>query len=187
MTSASASAPALAGVPDGLFIDGRWVEPAGARTLTSIRPSTGRPLREFAAGTVEDVDMAVRAARAALEGPWSTMRPHDRQSLILRFAELVDEHFDELTMLDVLDMGLPITPAGGWREVLQRGLRFYAAAALTIRGETIPHSMPAASGHYQAYTLKEPVGVVGAIASWNGPRWQTCKKFGATLATGCSS
>jgi aldehyde dehydrogenase (NAD+) len=176
----------LGSLPDGLFIGGRWVPPVNNGAMASVSPSTGKTLRDFAAGSAPDVDRAVTAAREAFAGPWARWRPYDRQRLILRFADLVAKYADELSALDVLDMGLPVTPARGFDEILQRGLHFYASAATAARGEVLPTSMPAAQGHYQAYTVKEPAGVIGAIVSWNGPRWQFCKKLGATLATGCT-
>jgi aldehyde dehydrogenase (NAD+) len=176
----------LEGVPSGVFIDGRWREALSGETIVSVDPSIDEPLREFAMGNEADVDSAVIAARRALDGPWARWRPFDRQRLILRFAELVDRHGDELAALDVVDMGLPVTPADGWGELLQRSLHFYATMAGAIRSEVIPNSMPGASGRYHSYTIKEPVGVVGAIVAWNGPRHQTCKKLGAVMATGCT-
>ena len=102
---------------------------------------------------------AVRAARAAFEGPWSRFKPAERQAVLLRLADLVDAEFQDLALLDVIEMGRPITAAMGLRGMLQRSLRHFAGAATAIHGETLSNSFPV---DLLSYTLKEPVGVVGA-------------------------
>ena len=152
--------PFLTGQPKRLFIDGRWVEAASGRTFDTINPSTGEVLASVAEGDSEDIDRAVEAARRAFDGPWRKFKPFDRQNLLLKLADLVERDFDELAALDTLDMGAPISRTKGGRLRALGMLRYYAGQATAIHGETIENSLP---GDYVSFTLKEPVGVVGAI------------------------
>ncbi len=156
--------PFLPGKAKRLFIDGKWVEAAAGKTFETINPSTGEVLASVAGGDSEDIDRAVEAARRAFNGPWSKFKPFDRQNLLLKLAELVEANFDELAALDTLDMGAPITRTKGSRLRALGMLRYYAGQATSIHGETIENSLP---GEYVSFTLKEPVGVVGAIIPWN--------------------
>src|SRR5712691_593417 len=166
-----------------MLINGQWVEAASGKTFASLNPSTGETLAMVAEGDAEDINRAVVAARRAFEGLWSTFKPYDRQQVLLKLADLVDKHFDEFCALDTMDMGAPISrTTGGKRRVLGM-LRYYASMAVQIYGETIENSLP---GDYISYTLKEPVGVVGAIIPWNGPLSATVWKVGPALATGCT-
>jgi aldehyde dehydrogenase (NAD+) len=172
----------LQGAPKRMLIGGQWVEATEGRTLPTINPADGSVLTEFAAGTATDVDRAVAAARAAFEGPWSRWKPFDRQRVLIRLAELVEQHYDELSLLDTLDMGIPWSR---WR-VSRRAvaqLHWYSAQAVALHGETIPNS---AQGNFLSWTLREPVGVVGAITPWNGPISAAIWKIGPVLATGCT-
>lgn len=175
----------LDGHPTKLLIGGQWVEAASGKTFPSINPSTGEVIAELAEADAADADRAVAAARAALEGPWARMKPRDRQALLWAFADAVQEHFEELRLLEVLDMGSPIgrrrqgTPAAGEAEIL----RYFAGWATKIHGETIPNSLP---GSILSYTVKEPVGVVAAIVPWNRPINNAIWKIAPVLATGCT-
>jgi aldehyde dehydrogenase (NAD+) len=162
-----------------MLINGEWVKSASGKTFESRNPATGDLLATVAEGDAEDINRAVAAARAAFEGPWSKFKPYERQALLLKLADLVEEHFDELSTLDTLDMGAPLTRT---RATRQR-VRWYAGMAVSIHGETIENSLP---GEYFSYTLKEPIGVVGAIIPWNGPLGATVWKVGPALATGCT-
>src|SRR5882762_10242429 len=102
------SHPFLDGKTKRLLIDGKWVEAASGKTFASINPATGELLATVAEGDAEDIDRAVAAARRAFDGPWSRMKPVERQNLLLKFADLVERNIDELIMLDTLDMGAPI-------------------------------------------------------------------------------
>lgn len=173
----------LDGQVKGLFIDGKAQPALSGKTFESISPSTGERLALVAQAGKEDIDLAVAAARRAFNGEWSRFKPFDRQQVMLRLAELVDKHYDELALLDSLDMGGPLS-----RTILGRRraiglLRYYAGLATTIQGETIPNS---AAGNMFAYTLKEPVGVVGAINPWNGPIGLAVWKICPVLASGCT-
>jgi aldehyde dehydrogenase (NAD+) len=175
--------PFLDGKAKRMLIDGKWVEAASGRTFDTINPSTGQVLARIAEGDSEDIDRAVAAARRAFNGPWSKFKPAQRQALLLKLADLVDQHFDELAALDTLDMGGPISRTRAGRQRVVGQLRYYAGQATAIHGETIENSLP---GNYVSFTLKEPVGVVGAIIPWNGPLGLACGKIGAALATGCT-
>lgn len=171
------------GKPKQLLIDGQHVDALSGKTFQSFSASTGELVAELALAGAEDVDRAVRAARAAFEGPWSRFKPAERQAVLLRLADLVDAEFQDLALLDVIEMGRPITAAMGLRGMLQRSLRHFAGAATAIHGETLSNSFPV---DLLSYTLKEPVGVVGAIIPWNGPLFSAAWKIGPVLATGCT-
>jgi aldehyde dehydrogenase (NAD+) len=166
-----------------LLIDGRDVDAVSGRTFETRNPATGELLAEVAEGDAADIDLAVAAARRAFEGPWSRFSPFERQQCLLKFADLVEQHFEELSMLDVLDMGAPISFARSRRQRAIGMLRFYAGMATSIHGETLSTSVP---GNVFAYTLREPVGVVGAITPWNAPLTSTIWKIAPVLATGCT-
>jgi aldehyde dehydrogenase (NAD+) len=174
----------LGGEAKKLLIGGEWVEAASGRTFPSVNPSTGAAIAQLAEGDAVDVDRAVAAARRAFEGPWSRIAPAERQWLMWRLADLIEENYEELRMLEVLDMGSPIgraPEAGATRAV--EVLRYYAGWATKIHGETIPNSVP---GSVFSYTLREPVGVVAAIVPWNGPLSNALWKIAPVLATGCT-
>jgi aldehyde dehydrogenase (NAD+) len=172
----------LDGRPKRLLIDGEWVPAASGRTFDSVNPSTGQVIAQLAEGDAADVDRAVAAARAAFEGPWRRFTPVQRQNVLLALADLVEAHYDELRVLDVVDMGAPIGRTGGAGFVSET-LRYYAGWATKLHGETVPNS---ARGSFFTYTLKEPVGVVGAIIPWNGPLSSAVWKIAPVLATGCT-
>lgn len=173
----------LDGRPKRMLIGSQWLEAASGRTFPSINPSTGEELARIAEGDREDVDRAVAAARAAFEGSWAKVKPYERQVLLLKLADLVDRHFDELALLDTLDMGAPISRTRAGRRRVLGMLRYYAGMATALHGETIENSFP---GEHVSFTLKEPVGVVGAIIPWNGPLGAFVWKIGPVLATGCT-
>ncbi len=167
----------------GLFINGHSVPALSGLTFETISPSTGLVLAHVAQAGKEDVDLAVAAARRAFEGEWSRFKSFDRQQVLLRLAELVDAHYDELALLDTLDMGGPISRTLLGRRRAVAILRYYAGLATTTQGDTIPISAP---GEFHCYTRKEPVGVVGAINPWNGPIGLAIWKLCPVLASGCT-
>jgi aldehyde dehydrogenase (NAD+) len=166
-----------------LFIDGRPTPAQTGRTFKTVNPATGGVLAEVAEADATDVDRAVAAARRALEGPWSRFKPFDRQQVMLKLADLVERHFDELALIDTLDMGAPISRTTLGKRRAIGLLRFYAGLATSVHGETIANSAP---GDVFSYTLKEPVGVVGAINPWNGPIGLAIWKLCPVLASGCT-
>jgi phenylacetaldehyde dehydrogenase len=174
--------------PRQLLINGEWVDAADGETFDSIDPGTGEVLATVAHGKAEDVDRAVRAARAALSGPWSTMTPSERGRAIHRLGDLIAENLDELAELDSLDNGKAKTVAAGADVPLAADLFWYMAGwATKLRGSTVTPSLPYMPGaEFHAYTVKEPVGVVGQIIPWNFPLLMAAWKVGPALATGCT-
>jgi aldehyde dehydrogenase (NAD+) len=176
--------PFLDGSPKTMLIGGAWVQALGGEVFTSFNPATGARLADVPHARAADIDRAVAAARAAFEGPWRDVSPAQRQALLLRLADLVEAHEGELALLDTLDMGAPIRHTRGAMPLLVGTLRYYAAASVTaLCGLSIPNS---AGPHVATSTLREPVGVVGAIIPWNGPMWALVWKIGPVLATGCT-
>lgn len=175
--------PFLDDGPKLLYIDGKSVAPSSGRYFKTPNPSTGQVLATVAEGDATDIDIAVRSARKALDGPWARMKPAERQQIILRLADLVDGGFEELAHLETLDVGAPISRTMASKARIVSQLRFYAGLVTSIRGDTISNSLP---GDFVSYTLREPIGVVGAIIPWNGPLVASTWKIGPVLATGCT-
>jgi phenylacetaldehyde dehydrogenase len=177
---------ALLSTPGKLLIDGAWVEAASGRTFETINPATEQRLAEVAHGDKEDIERAVRAARRAFmyDSPWRRMSPSERGKLIWRIGDLIEEHIEELAMLESLDNGKPVGVARVADVPLSADLFHYMAGWPTkILGDTTPISMP---GEYLSYTLREPVGVVGQIIPWNFPLLMAAWKLGPALACGCT-
>jgi aldehyde dehydrogenase (NAD+) len=166
-----------------MLIDGKWIDAASGKRFETHNPATGELLATVAEGDAEDINRAVAAARRAFEGPWSKVKPYERQALLLKLADLVEKNFEELSQLDTLDMGAPISRTRGNKLRVLGMLRYYAGQATALHGETIENSLP---GDIFSYTLKEPVGVVGAIIPWNGPLGASVWKIGPAIATGCT-
>jgi phenylacetaldehyde dehydrogenase len=170
-----------------LFIDGDWVDAASGRTFITPNPATGESLATVAEGDEQDIDRAVRAARRAFEeGPWTRMTPSDRGRLIWRIGDLILEHLDELAQLETLDNGKPYGVAQVADVPLAADLFHYMAGwATKIEGNSINVSVPFAPGaNFHAYTLREPIGVVGQIIPWNFPLLMAAWKLGPALAAG---
>src|SRR5689334_4196272 len=166
-----------------MLIDGQWVDAASGKRFETHNPATGELLATVAEGDAEDINRAVAAARRAFEGPWSKVKPYERQGLLLKLADLVEKNFEELSQLDTVDMGAPISRTRGNKLRVLGMLRYYAGQATALHGETIENSLP---GEIFSYTLKEPIGVVGAIIPWNGPLGASVWKIGPAIATGCT-
>ena len=166
-----------------MLIGSEWVPAASGKTFETYNPATGEVLARVAAGDSEDIDRAVKTARAALEtGPWSSMKPNERGRLMHRLGDLILEHGDELAALETLDNGKPLGIARAADVALAADhFHYYAGWATKIEGNTIPISTP---GDYHAYTLRDPVGVVGQIIPWNFPLLMAAWKLGPALAAG---
>jgi aldehyde dehydrogenase (NAD+) len=173
----------LDGRPKRLLIGGQWVEAASGRTFDTVNPATGQVIAQIAEGAEEDVDRAVNAARTAFDGQWGRLKPFDRQQLMLSIADAVERHFDDLCVLETLDMGAPIARTRTYKRWIVQALRYYAGQAVALAGDTPGNSVP---GDFFSYVLRAPIGVVGGIIPWNGPLisqlWSICP----TLATGCT-
>src|SRR5579871_2659837 len=173
--------------PRQLFIDGQWVDAASGKTFETPDPATGETLARIAEGDAEDINRAVRAARTAFEsGPWSRMTPSERGRIIWKIGDLILEHADELAQLESLDNGKPFVVARAADIPMAADLFHYMAGwATKIEGNTINISVPYMPGaNFHAYTLREPVGVVGQIIPWNFPLLMAAWKLGPALATG---
>lgn len=173
----------MSGEARKLLIDGRFVAALSGETFPSLNPSTGELVARLALAGQGDVDAAVAAARRAFEGPWSKFKPSERQAVLLKLADLVEREFEDLAMLDTLEMGRPITSSRAMKSMVTRAIRYFAGAATAIHGETPSNSFPV---EMFTYTVKEPVGVVGAIIPWNGPIFSAAWKTAPALATGCT-
>jgi phenylacetaldehyde dehydrogenase len=174
------------GAPRKLFINGQWTNAASGRTFETPNPATGETLARIAEGDAEDIDRAVRAARAAFDGPWSRMTPSERGRIIWRIGDLILEHVDELAQLESLDNGKPFAVAQVADVPLAADLFHYMAGwATKIEGNSINISVPYMPGaNFHSYTLREPLGVVGQIIPWNFPLLMAAWKLGPALATG---
>ncbi|HET9109574.1 MAG TPA: aldehyde dehydrogenase family protein [Ktedonobacterales bacterium] len=168
--------------PVKMLIGGQWVTAASGKTFETFNPATGRVLTQVAEGDAEDINRAVSAARKAFEsGPWPKMTPSQRGRLLWRVAELIEEHADELAMLETLDNGKPIRYSKASDVPLTADhFRYFAGWATKIEGETIPVSIP----NMLTYTLREPLGVVGQIIPWNFPMQMAAWKMAPALAAG---
>jgi aldehyde dehydrogenase (NAD+) len=168
--------------PLKLLIDGRHVPSASGRTFKSLNPATEQVIATVAEGNAEDVERAVAAARRAFEGPWRTMRASERGSILLKWAQLLRDHADEIAELESLDAGKPI--AATLRQDLPAAidtLTYYAGWADKISGEVVTTRDDALT-----YTVREPVGVVAAIVPWNFPLMIGMWKLAPALACGCT-
>src|SRR6202046_5391882 len=176
------------GTPRQLFINGQWTDAASGKTFETPNPATGETLANVAEGDAEDINRAVRAARAAFDGPWSQMTPSERGRIIWRIGDLILQHVDELAQRESLDNGKPFAVARAADVPLAADLFHYMAGwATKIEGNTISLSVPYTPGaEYHAYTRREPIGVVGQIIPWNFPLLMAAWKLGPVLATGCT-
>jgi gamma-glutamyl-gamma-aminobutyraldehyde dehydrogenase/4-guanidinobutyraldehyde dehydrogenase/NAD-dependent aldehyde dehydrogenase len=165
------------------FVDGAYVDALSGETFDCVNPATGRVIAAVAACDADDVDRAVRGARAAFEsGVWSRLAPKQRKRVLVRLAELMREHRDELALLETLDMGKPIRDSRGVDVPL-------AAECIAYYGEAIDkvYDEVAPTGPGDVVTLvREPLGVVGAVVPWNFPLLMASWKVGPALATGNS-
>ena len=176
------SPPSQSGKPRLLLIDGRHVPSASGRTFKTLNPANEQVIATVAEGNAADVDRAVAAARRAFEGPWRSMRASERGQILLRLAELMKSHADEIAALESLDAGKPI--AGVLRQDLPAAidtLTYYAGWADKISGEVVSTREDALT-----YTMREPVGVVAAIVPWNFPLMIGMWKLAPALACGCT-
>ena len=173
--------------PRKMLINGQWVNAASGKTFPTYNPATGEVLAQVAEGDREDINRAVKAARNAFDnGSWRRVTPSERGRLIWKLADLLEQHTEEFAYLESLDNGKPLDIAKTADVPLAVDLlRYMAGWATKIEGNTIPIS--SGGGRYFAYTLKEPVGVVGQIIPWNFPLLMAVWKLGPALATGCTA
>ncbi len=166
-----------------LLIGGEWRDAAGGKRFETVNPATGEVLTTAAEASAADVDAAVQAARKAFDdatGPWRKMSASERGRVLWKISELVEQHIDELAELETLDNGKPIFESRYVdMPMVADVFRYYAGWATKLHGETININEGAFT-----YTLREPVGVVGAIVAWNFPLLLASWKLGPALACG---
>jgi acyl-CoA reductase-like NAD-dependent aldehyde dehydrogenase len=165
------------------FIGGRHVAAVSGATFDCVSPIDGRVLARVAATDVADADLAVAAARGAFEaGTWRRQPPRERKRVLLRFADLIVRHGEELALLETLDMGKPISDSLAVDiPATARCIAWYAEAVDKLYDEVAPTGPDAL-----ALVTREPVGVVGAIVPWNFPLIMAAWKIGPALAAGNS-
>jgi len=173
--------------PRKMLIDGKWVNAASGKTFPTYNPATGEVLAQVAEGDRQDIDAAVKAARKAFDsGPWPRMTASERGRLMWKLADLLEAHTEEFATIETLDNGKALTIARVADVPLAVDLfRYMAGWATKLEGTTIPISIPG-KAKYLAYTLREPVGVVGQIIPWNFPLLMSAWKLGPALAAGCT-
>jgi len=165
----------------GLFVNGELTEPESGESRELIEPATGEPLARAAVAGEQDVDRAVAAARAALEGPWGKTPPNERSRLLHALADAIVANRAELAELETRNVGKAITSVKAELHQAVENFRFYASAIASIGGRANPMG-----GSLLFYSLKEPVGVAGQIVPWNYPLMMTTWKLAPALAAGCT-
>lgn len=167
--------------PSQLFIDGKWVDSQSGKKFSTINPATEQEITKLAVAEAADVDVAVTAARRAYEtGAWSGLSASERGKFLYRISDAIMAHADEFAYLETIDIGKPISES---RNIdvpfVAEIFLYYAGWANKFHGETIP-----VKGNYLNYTLREPIGVVGAITPWNFPLLLSSWKIAPALAMG---
>jgi len=170
-----------AGQKRGLFINGETVEPAGGETRELLEPATGEPLARVALAGEADIDRAVEAARAALDGPWGRTPPNERSRLLHALGDAIAANRKELTELESRNVGKAISSVKAEVGGAVENFRFFASVTGSIGGRSNP-----IGGSLLTYSLKEPVGVCAQIVPWNYPLLMAVWKLSPALAAGCT-
>jgi aldehyde dehydrogenase (NAD+)/betaine-aldehyde dehydrogenase len=165
----------------GLFINGETTEPASGELRELTEPATGDPLAKAAVANEQDVDRAVEAARAALDGDWGRTAPTERSRLLHALADALGANRKELAELEARNVGKAISSVKAELAQAVENFRFYGSAIASIAGRSNP-----VGGSLLFYSLKEPVGVCGQIVPWNYPLMMTTWKLAPALAAGCT-
>ena len=164
-----------------MLIDGQWVASASGKTFDTLNPATGEVLAKVAEGNAEDIDRAVKVARRVFDdGKWANSGPRERQQLLFRIADLIEQHAAELAQLETLDNGKPLAESSTVDiPAAADTFRYYGGWATKIYGETNP-----SDPNFFNFTLREPVGVCGQIIPWNFPLLMAAWKLAPALACG---
>lgn len=167
-----------------LLIDGEFQDALSGKTFATVDPVTEEEIAAVAEGDADDIDRAVQAARRALdEGPWSSMSARERGKTLLRFADLLETHTEELARLEVIDNGKTLRECLGYDIPSAAAIiRYFGGWADKIEGRNLP--IP---GDFFSFTRREPVGVCGQIIPWNFPLAMASWKLGPALAAGCTT
>jgi betaine-aldehyde dehydrogenase/aminobutyraldehyde dehydrogenase len=161
------------------FVGGEWVESSSGETMEVLNPATGEVIAEVPCSNADDVDRAVEAAKKAWS-EWQVKTPKDRMELLLKLADVIEEHADELARLESLNVGKPWWVAKDEPPVMADNLRFFAGAARNLEGKS-------AGEYVEGYTSmirREPLGIVAGICPWNYPLYMAMWKTGPALAAG---
>src|SRR5213592_2514225 len=161
------------------FVGGEWVDAAEGGTMEGLNPATGETIAEVPSGTQADVDRAVEAAKKALP-EWLETTPGERAEALLKLADAIDEHTEELGALESQNVGKPLEAAKEEMPVCSDNLRFFAGAARLLEGKSAGEYMRG----YTSFVRREPVGIVGGIAPWNYPLMMAVWKLAPALAAG---
>ena len=164
---------------DKILIAGEWRNAENNDTINVFDPSTGEVLCKVARGSTNDIDEAVKAAKAAMDGEWGKMTALERGRILTNIGEKIKEYEDELTEIESHDVGKPVKQARADAIAMARYFEFYGGAADKVMGHTIPYM-----DGYTVYTLREPHGVTGHIVPWNYPMQITGRCVGGALAMG---
>jgi 1-pyrroline dehydrogenase len=161
------------------LVGGEWVDAAGGETMEVINPATGETIAEVPRASADDVDRAVQAAKKALPA-WLETTPGERAELLLKLADAIDEHTDELAEIESRNVGKPLAAAKDELPVCADNIRFFAGAARMLEGKSAGEYMRG----YTSFLRREPIGIVGGIAPWNYPLMMAVWKLAPALAAG---
>src|ERR687887_1172355 len=161
------------------FVGGESVDSASGETMEVINPSTGETIADVPRGTAKDVDRAVEAAKKALP-EWLETTPGERAEVLLKLADLIDEHAEELARLESTNVGKPLPAARDEMPVSSDNFRFFAGAARLLEGKSAGEYMRG----YTSFVRREPIGIVGGITPWNYPLMMAVWKLAPALAAG---
>src|ERR687887_478705 len=161
------------------FVGGEWVDSASGETMEVINPSTSETIADVPRGTAEDVDRAVQAAKKALP-EWLETTPGERAEVLLKLADLIDEHAEEQAQLESTNVGKPLPAARDEMPVSSDNLRYFAGAARLLEGKSAGEYMRG----YTSFVRREPIGIVGGITPWNYPLMMAIWKICPALAAG---
>ena len=161
------------------LVGGEWVDSAGGETMEVLNPATGEVIAEVPSANAEDVDRAVQAAKQAFV-EWRETTPGERAEALLKLADVIDEHADELAELESRNVGKPLSYAKDEMPVCSDNFRFFAGAARVLEGKSAGEYMRG----YTSWLRREPIGIVGGIAPWNYPLMMAVWKMAPALAAG---
>src|SRR5438067_8097168 len=161
------------------LVGGEWVDSASGETMQVLNPATGDTIAEVPQASAEDVDRAVQAAKKALP-EWLETTPGERSELLLKLADAIEEHGEELAELESRNVGKPLSYARDEMPVCADNIRFFAGAARVLEGRSAGEYMRG----YTSWLRREPIGVVGGIAPWNYPLMMAVWKLAPALAAG---
>src|ERR687892_1794723 len=168
-----------------MFIGGEWTDGTADEGLPVVNPATGDTIAEIPRGTEEDVDRAVQAARKAFDETWFDTTPGERQAMMLKWADAIDQHGEEIGRIESENVGKPFASVmTDEMPVMTDHLRFFAGGARLMSGLPVGEYFKADGTLFTSMLRREPIGVVGLIAPWNYPLWMAIWKFAPALAAG---